>query len=237
MHLQQRDLVGLQPSQRIVELRQPGRSTGHARQLGGQEQFASDVCLGKQVAEDIFGAAVGRRGIDDRGARGNEAFEHLAQRIALGGRTTDLERARGAHPDDGNLFAADRNRACHERTGHRSFLRRCDRSSCGRGIGIASAGHEWGEGETGARQRGRAQEGSAADHGRHDGVVSICPWPSASAFFTEIDFSGRRRRVRTGASKTLDAYRPQRAVIARPVIHAAAPGALRFTLQGLNIEA
>ena len=59
----------------------------------------------QQIAEHRFGGGIHGRGVDERGAAGEKALQHFAQRRARRLVGADFERPRGAEPDGRNRFA------------------------------------------------------------------------------------------------------------------------------------
>ena len=100
---------GAQPLERLLHLRRAGVASARP-DLRGQEELVGDRELGGEVADDRFGRAVHRRGVDHATAHLDEVPEHVFQGRPLGWRAADVEHAPRAEPDRGNRLAGRRNR-------------------------------------------------------------------------------------------------------------------------------
>ena len=82
--LHQVEHVGAQSPLRFLDHRHALREVAVVGgDLGGDEGLLAIADIGEQLADDLFGLPVRRRGIDHRSARGREAGEHLAARSAF----------------------------------------------------------------------------------------------------------------------------------------------------------
>ena len=111
VHLHELDALVLEQRHRALHLLDAllfAVSAGARRpHLGGDEGLG--LLLGRQqVAEHRFGGGIHGRGVDERGAAGEEGLQHFAQRRARRFVGADFERARGAEPDGRNGFARSR---------------------------------------------------------------------------------------------------------------------------------
>ncbi len=158
--LQQVELVGAQPPQRVVELGEAGRAA-FGRELAGEEGPRVPLLLGEQVAEHVLGAAIVRRGVDRARAGGEEQRQHLAQRVAFIGAAADLEATGGAHADHRQRFIAGWDRAGLQRASEGFGGWRWHGDGCRR----LAAGDQWRQCE---RARGEGGAGQELATGGHD---------------------------------------------------------------------
>src|SRR5919109_194848 len=108
------DLVGPEALERAVELFHAGLATDDAGELGGDECLLEMPAFGKQRAEIVFGVAVGGRGVDERGAAGEEDVEHLLERFVFRAAARYLEAAGRPHADGWHQLAARWNLALED---------------------------------------------------------------------------------------------------------------------------
>lgn len=94
VHLHQVDAAA-QQSRRSLHLLDAGRASARPHLCSHEERVADAGLLGGP-AEDLFGAAVHRGGVDERAAELHEAPQHVRGRRAAG------ERLPGAEADDGD---------------------------------------------------------------------------------------------------------------------------------------
>jgi len=77
--LQQVDLADAEATEGVVE---HGLATGDVtgqRRLGGEEELVPVAQVGQQLADHLFGSAIGLCGVDDRTAETGHGRQHLAQ--------------------------------------------------------------------------------------------------------------------------------------------------------------
>src|SRR5882724_8210507 len=90
----------LQQPKRTIDLVKTGLlSTGP--HLGRQKRAGAILCLCEQIANDAFGRAVHRRGVDDGTAGGEKYLEDREQWSALLRSCADIEGAISAASNDG----------------------------------------------------------------------------------------------------------------------------------------
>lgn len=104
VHLHEVDGVDAEFAQRVFHLFDAGAAAGGPDFRGDEEVFAEREFFG-QLAEDLFGTAIHRGGVDDAAAEFRERAKDFFERAERIGSVGDVESLPGAEADGGEFFA------------------------------------------------------------------------------------------------------------------------------------